>query len=468
MKNLTGTLIELTLNSTTIQGNTNDVYASWSSAQIDSVCQAIKDLLVNNVSALVAASSATNNYLLTSNVLESGYAIRVHGSVGSSTVASFVEIAEGTWDGSTFESKLSYKIYPFISALLSSSSNTYYAIGIITWSFSYVYRMIVDDTSTNFVLRLAPDVVPDNPFTYATGTYAYKRLLARNTASGRSAQIMKADVSNAPVIIAMLSINNIGRLVIMEQLYQNEGKLGAWIFGKGLAGNSWVSNGDWSGRSESSILTPLYGWRMYDRDYYIAATIYPSTQSSDYGSIKIVKLGCCEYGFPYIVDNTYLDNLFACERNSNIVDNQIIVIDGDKYLYSDSGYLFKLGPAVSGQTVTFSVYAGADDVSSGAARFKFDSAPSSDDDYDFYVAGGYSGDQPSVYGTIVPGGSESGVADGSQFTGSGQTLYCWGSDIYTTVTVGGTAISLGSYSNPTVIQLSGATVISVTPANFED
>ena len=337
MININGTLISLTRTQSAYSANPyNQLYAAWTTTEINNVCNAIKTLLTSNVNSITEVYNATNNHVLSHAGMEAGHAIQISGYVGNTTSPSYVTVSEGTWSGSTFTPLISYSIYPYISGLSTISSSGYG--GTLTWSWSYSYRLLVDDEGKSFVLRISQNGSGSStPFSSTTSNS--HRYMA-NTSNYRYQ--IHAFVFASTLLISILPINNVYYLTYFSpknNSWQNYG-----------LGNALIDNGQgsavWYTKVGPQYPGPLYtGWLIQNYKYYIASTMTPSVTSSDYGHIKVVKLGVCEGGLPYIVDNLFVDNLAICEINSNLLDGQIIVIDGYKYIYSNQGYLFRLGVA---------------------------------------------------------------------------------------------------------------------------
>ena len=365
MKDITGTLISLSKIISpyqyTASGNIYNLYPVYSATEIDSVCQALKNLLTENVNSLTVASSATNAYILTHTGMETGYALRIIGAATVTTTGAkmypYVQIEEGIWNGSSFVTKFYYRILPFITNLANVSNDGY--CGNVTYNWSYKYRLIVDDSETSFALALSVDDI-DSAFTYSDASLTNGVFVQYNTStqnennnqfrfayctySGRNYYQSVSWTSKSKTIIGLLPISGVYRLTIFEPRNCPSDSLGSSLlaFGSQSSKHFVLAQPKRFG-ADADPNNIFYGWTIYNRKYVIASTMYPQSQETDYGEIKMVKLGVHEYGLPYIIDGLYVDNFFACERNSNLVNNQIIEIDGYKYLYCDSGYLFKLG-----------------------------------------------------------------------------------------------------------------------------
>ena len=339
MIHITGNLISLT-GGVFWPWSSNPYYYNWSSSQIDSVCQALKNVLTTNVPAFTVVRSASNDYVLTHSQLENGYAIRISGYGSAATTSeSYVSISEGTWDGSSYTSKIYYYLKPYVSSISNASTGSSNC-GYATWTWNYSYRLLVDDDGKYFAITFGSSA-PANAFTYSD--YSYTCVYGYNSNSGDLH--CEGIRSSGRFIFGVFPISGTGYLTFFESTANSDSAPFSAYLISGYRTSRYTRR---ISQSRGGTNSPAYifrGWTIYNRKYVIASTMYPQSRETDYGEIKMVKLGCCEYGLPYIVENTYLDNFFACERNSNLVNNQIVVIDGDKYLYCDSGYLFKLGAA---------------------------------------------------------------------------------------------------------------------------
>lgn len=342
MINLSGELSTLYGDYTVSNVTMNTPLYAWSASQIDTVCQALKNLLVNNVSSLSVVSSATNNYILSHTNMESGYALRIFGyASGSNSTESYVELSEGTYTNGVFTPALYYRLYPLNKGVYNGGTGYGFAC---RWYWNYYYVLQVDDDGKSFLLSLNVFSTTASPIAYREPyPYTYCGAGKGNNAYGSMTYMYNA----GGITFGLLPINSKYYFTVLENIDASANAPGSCMiyqyYSYNNSGRLFARKNDLCRGGSCSPANVFKGKIIYNRKYVIASTMTPVRVESDYGNITMVRLGGHEYGLPYIDDNAYLENVYACSLNSSLVDGQIIEIDGAKYLYSSSGYLFKLG-----------------------------------------------------------------------------------------------------------------------------